>query len=195
MPEAQSELVLQQTADIARSIDHYLARAKTSGAKNLLGSLTPVKAVIEDLLFVMRRLYRQRELDFDTSGLGSCAFRGDAQDLEDMLGNLLDNAGKWARKRILVHCKSRNDRLLLSIEDDGAGIPEEELESALERGRKLDESRSGQGLGLAIAHEIAELYGGKLTLSRSGYGGLCAELELPGEGQCDAAGPASPGQH
>ena len=97
-----------------------------------------------------------------------------------MVGNLLDNASKWANKRVIVTCKFRSQRVRLAVEDDGPGIPELKTEIVLTRGNKLDESVAGQGRGLGIVRDIVELYGGSLTLSRSGYGGLCAELDLPG---------------
>ena len=130
----------------------------------------------------MNQIYQERELQIDTSGLGNCncVFRGESQDLEEMLGNLLDNACKWARTRVIVHCTTRSKRLLLFVEDDGSGMDESQIEQAMQRGSKLDDSRPGHGLGLGIVKDLAELYDGKITISRSGYGGVCAELDLPG---------------
>jgi signal transduction histidine kinase len=176
----RGDLLLKQTHDISSSVEHYLSRARVFGMENVLGARSHVRTVAEDLAFVMKRLYKERNLDLDFSGLGNCAFRGESQDLEEMLGNLLDNACKWANKRVVVHCKSSAQRLRLAIEDDGPGIPEVKTEMVLERGGKLDDTVAGQGRGLGIVRDIASLYGGSLTLSQSGYGGLCAELELPG---------------
>jgi signal transduction histidine kinase len=108
-----------------------------------------------------------------------CWFRGEGQDLEEVLGNLLDNACKWAETRVVVHCRAGDDLLVVAVEDDGPGIPEEEMERVMRRGHKLDESKPGHGQGLGIIKDIAELYGGSLKLMRSRYGGLLAELSLP----------------
>ena len=97
----------------------------------------------------------------------------------EKVGNLLDNACKWANRKVEVHCSLDHDRMTVSVEDDGPGIPEEYMERALKRGRKLDESAPGYGQGLSIVNEIATLYGGRLKLGRSELGGLSAELELP----------------
>lgn len=180
MPAEQKQLILKQTGDIASSVDHYLSRARVFGTENVLGARSQVKSIVEDLTFVMKRIHGDRNLEFDLSGLGHCSFRGESQDLEEMVGNLLDNASKWASKRVIVTCKFRSQRVRLAVEDDGPGISELKTEMVLTRGNKLDESVAGQGRGLGIVRDIVELYGGSLTLSRSGYGGLCAELDLPG---------------
>ena len=97
-----------------------------------------------------------------------------------MLGNLMDNACKWAKSRVIVHCQGLEGRTLLCVEDDGPGIPEDKINQVLQRGQRLDESKKGHGLGLGIVQDILELYDGKLILARSGYGGLSATLNLPG---------------
>ena len=176
----QRNLIVDQTNDIERSEDHYLSRARATGIDSVLGARAHVKSVAEDLAFAMKRIYKDRNLEIDFSGLGSCSFRGEAQDLEEVLGNLMDNACKWAESRVIVHCSSREDRLSIVVEDDGPGIPEEELETVVQRGHRLDETTPGHGLGLNIVKEIVDIYGGKITFSRSGYGGLLVGLDLPG---------------
>jgi signal transduction histidine kinase len=127
----------------------------------------------------MQRLYKDRGLDISAPALQECWFRGEGQDLEEMLGNLLDNACKWAQGRVLVHCRGSDEMLVLAVEDDGPGIPDEEMVNVMRRGHKLDESKPGHGQGLGIVKDIADLYGGSLKLMRSRYGGLLAELVLP----------------
>jgi len=180
LDESQRTLILDQAKDISRSVDHYLFRARASGADSVLGARAYVKSVAEDLTFAMQRLYKERELEIDTSGLGTCSFRGESQDLEEMLGNLMDNACKWADKQVSVHCRPVGNRCLLTVEDDGPGIPEDQLEKVLERGQQLDESMQGHGLGLGIVQDMVDLYDGKLSFKRSSSGGLTAELDLPG---------------
>ena len=134
----------------------------------------------EDLEFALQRIYSDRELVFDLSGLHDCSFRGESQDLEEMLGNLMDNACKWAKSRVVVGCHGRAGRTILTVEDDGPGIPDDQVRRVLQRGQRLDESKQGHGLGLGIVQDILELYDGKLTLGKSSLGGLSAELDLPG---------------
>ena len=138
-----------------------------------------VRNVTEDLVFVMRRIYQERNLEFDLLLLQDCWFRGEVQDLEEMLGNLMDNACKWAKTRVLVECSTQDGRLLIKVEDDGPGIEEQEYKNVLRRGHKLDESKPGHGQGLGIVKDIAELYGGSLVLARGDIGGLEARLDLP----------------
>ena len=180
MKSEKGKLILAQTADVAASVDHHLSRARAFGTTNVLGSRAKVKNVAEDLEFALQRIYKDRDLEFDLSGLGTCSVRCEGQDLEEMLGNLMDNACKWAESRVIVHCRGEANRCFLYVEDDGPGIPDDEIERVLQRGQRLDESREGHGLGLGIIQDIVEMYSGKLTLSRSGYGGLSAELNLPG---------------
>ncbi len=96
-----------------------------------------------------------------------------------MLGNLMDNACKWAATRVVVSGERRGERLRVTVEEDGPGVPEPELAEVLRRGRRLDESVPGSGLGLDITRDLARLYGGSVTLGRSPLGGLKAQLDLP----------------
>ena len=175
----KKELILLQTREINKNVDHYLSRARTFGAEKVLGSRAEVKGVIEGLVYAMQRIYTKRKLTFDTSGVGECGFRGEGQDLEEMVGNLMDNACKWARSRLAVHCKTENGRLLLVVEDDGPGVAENKREQVLCRGVKLDESKPGHGQGLGIVKDIAVLCGGSLKLGAGELGGLRVELDLP----------------
>lgn len=179
MDPEQKELILSQTRDISRSVDHYLSRARTYGTEKVLGARSSVRNVTEDLVFVMRRIYQERSLEFDLFLLQDCWFRGEVQDLEEMLGNLMDNACKWAKSRVLVECSTQEGRLQIKVEDDGPGIEEQEYRNVLRRGHKLDEAKPGHGQGLGIVKDIAELYGGSLELGRSDLGGLQAKLDLP----------------
>jgi len=179
MGPEQRDMILSQTRDISRSVDHYLSRARTYGTEKVLGSRSNVRSVTEDLVFVMRRIYQERKLEFDLVLLQDGWFKGEVQDLEEMLGNLMDNACKWAKSRVLVECSTHDGRLQIKVEDDGPGIEEQEYPNVLRRGHKLDESKPGHGQGLGIVKDIAELYGGSLELSRSDLGGLLAKLDLP----------------
>jgi len=178
--EGESAAVIRRQVDAMNAnMDRYLSRTRVAGTAGVLGVHTPVRQVVEDLCFYMQRLYREREIHIDRKVSGHCSFRGEEQDLEEMLGNLIDNACKWANSRVRITVECESDKLVIRVEDDGEGIPEALRGHAIERGRRLDEQVPGTGLGLDIVRDIAELYRGSLRLERSGLGGLGVSLELP----------------
>jgi signal transduction histidine kinase len=168
-----------QAAIMADYVTRHLSRARAAGAPGALGARAPVHAIAEDLRFSLDRLYKDKRLGMRLIGLDDLHFAGDAGDLEEMLGNLMDNACKWARLRVEVSGEMAGNRLRVSVDDDGPGIREGQEVAALMRGRRLDETVSGSGLGLHIAQDIAHLYGGTLELEVSPLGGVRAKLELP----------------
>jgi signal transduction histidine kinase len=171
------EVIRRRLAGMAEALERQLARARLAGAGRRMGARAAVMPVAENLFEAMARLHPRRRFVMD--GLDDLAFQGEAQDMEEMLGNLLDNAGKWARRDVCLHGRRQDDRLLLTVEDDGPGIPPERRGEALGRGRRLDETQPGSGLGLAIIADLAELCGGRLTLKSAASGGLAAILDLP----------------
>jgi signal transduction histidine kinase len=175
----QGQLILEQSHVMANSIDHYLSRARIYGKQDAIGYRTSVRSVIDDLSFAVEHIHKGRGISIEQNCIEDKWFRGEAQDLEEMAGNLIDNAFKWAKSRVSISCTSDQKELLLVIEDDGSGIAEEELETITRRGKRLDETTPGHGQGLGITEDIAELYGGSLKLGRSEMGGLKAELRLP----------------
>lgn len=179
MSGKQGQLILDQSHVMANSIDHYLSRARIYGKQDAIGYRTNVKSVIDDLSFAVEHIHKDRAISVELQRLDDKWFRGEAQDLEEMAGNLIDNAFKWAKTKVVVSCTSDHNELALVIEDDGPGIAEEEIETITRRGRRLDEKTPGHGHGLGIAEDIAILYGGSLKLGRSTMGGLKAELRLP----------------
>jgi signal transduction histidine kinase len=175
-----ADAVLRQVGTMRRQVDHYLARARAAGAVNVLGNRTPVKPVIEDLSRVLSRIHAERGLIIDVDCPPDLAFRGERQDLEEMVGNLIDNACKWANARVAVTAHGNGTaQFELRVGDDGEGLDEEERSRVGARGERLDENVPGSGLGLAIVRDIASLYGGSLTLDESPLGGLEARLALP----------------
>jgi signal transduction histidine kinase len=145
-----------------------------------------VSPVVEGLARTMPKIHRDRPITVETRGVEDVKFHGERQDIEEMLGNLVDNACKWANSRIEIEVfaeQPRNpiDRAFFHvlIDDDGPGLPPEAREQIPSRGRKLDESKPGSGLGLSIVADLATLYGGKLVLGNAPIGGLRAELVLP----------------
>jgi signal transduction histidine kinase len=179
LPGKQGQLILEQSHVMANNIDHYLSRARIYGKQDAIGYRTSVKSVIDDLSFAVEHIHKERGIEIKQECMEDRWFRGEAQDLEEMAGNLIDNAFKWAKSRVVLKCDSDHNTLVLTIEDDGPGIAEEELKTITRRGRKLDERSPGHGHGLGIVEDIANLYGGSLKLGRSEMGGLRAELSLP----------------
>jgi signal transduction histidine kinase len=171
-------LCLERIESARALLDRHLARA--SAGFSVEGALTPAYPVAAALADLMRRLYTDKGLRIEINGKESLTFRGQKDDLEEMLGNLLDNACKWAKSEVRLNIDTQGNRLVVSIEDDGPGLPPETHAAALMRGKRLDESQPGSGLGLSIVADLALLYGGELELETSPLGGLKAVLKLPG---------------
>ncbi|RRU25061.1 HAMP domain-containing sensor histidine kinase, partial [Stenotrophomonas sp. 278] len=168
------QTVRGETARMQASIDRYLAVGVAADHQQR----TPVGPVLDALCRLMQRVHGDRDVRFSCDANAQGLFAGAREDLEEMLGNLLDNAGKWAAHTVEVRVRHEGTRMRFEVRDDGAGLPEEQLENVLGRGVRLDERASGSGLGLAIVADIAESYGGTLTL-RNGAPGLVATLVLP----------------
>jgi signal transduction histidine kinase len=176
---------IREQADVMRDqVNWYLERARAAARAGLLGAATEVDPVIESIARTLAKIHRDRAVAFDTQLATGLRFRGERQDLEEMVGNLVDNAGKWARGRVLVSVAPEPDRdgrsyLRVCVDDDGPGLPPESRAEVLRRGARLDETKPGSGLGLSIVADLAQLYGGGLVLDGSPLGGLRAELRLP----------------
>jgi signal transduction histidine kinase len=155
---------------------------------SIIGARTEVAPLLEDLRRALLKIYAARELTIEIACPPELAFRGAREDLEEIVGNLLDNACKWAARQVQVRAERLTaGRLCLVIEDDGPGLAAEQRAKVLERGRRLDERVPGSGLGLAIVADIAQLYGGHLALEQAAAGGLRVSLDLPA-----AAGQEAP---
>ncbi|BCW89925.1 Adaptive-response sensory-kinase SasA [Alphaproteobacteria bacterium SO-S41] len=175
-----AEAVMKQADVMRRQVDHYLARARAAASAEVLGVRTEAAPVIGDLARTLEKIHGQRGIEIETDIPADLAFRGERQDFEELAGNLIDNACKWARTLVRVSGVVAGGSLVLSVEDDGPGLDEAQIVRVLEKRERLDESVPGSGLGLGIVRDIADLYGGKLALSRSAeLGGLTARLELP----------------
>ena len=173
-------LVQEQVATARRQVDYHLARARAAAAVRATGLRTPVLPPLRALLRTMQRLHAERRLAFELAPEAQdVAFRGEEQDLYELLGNLVDNAGKSARQRVVVDVQQLEGQLCFTIDDDGPGIPEAEREHMFERGVQLDEQRPGSGLGLDIVRALAETYGGSVQALASPLGGARLRLCLP----------------
>jgi signal transduction histidine kinase len=180
---AKGKLIAEQAASMQQQVEHYLQRARVAAQRDSVVYRTPVKPLVERLARVIGKLNPNTRLSVDLPE-DDIVFAGEREDLEEMLGNLLENAMKWARGNVsisvapLPETEGEPDRFEISIEDDGPGIPEDKARDALKRGRRLDESKPGTGLGLAIVTDLINEYGGKLRLERGGLGGLKAIVQL-----------------
>jgi signal transduction histidine kinase len=179
--------VREQTEIMRDQVTRHLERARLAARVAAIGTVTEVRSVLTALARTMEKIYQHRSIAIDVDAPESARFRGEQQDLEEMVGNLVDNACKWAQSRVTVEAFSekpdpRDDRrtVRIVVDDDGPGLSPQQREQVARRGRRLDETKPGSGLGLSIVVELANLYGGGLSLGTAPIGGLRAELMLPG---------------
>lgn len=165
-----------------RRIGHHLRRARAAAPGGVDRAQTQLAPAIDDLLAVLKRIHADRNISIDLGKLPEVVVAVDAQDLDEMLGNLLDNAWRHARSRIALSSVIGPKSVRIIIEDDGPGLEDDEIAGALVRGQRIDEHGEGHGFGLAITQELAELYGGGLAIERSALGGVAVSLDLPLKG-------------
>jgi len=171
--------VRQQVDRMRRQIDYHLAHARAAASASTPGIRASVRDSADGLARAMQRLHADRGVNIAVDGPVAHDARVQREDLDEMLGNLLDNACKWARSQVVVRSSVEGDRIVITIDDDGPGIPEEMREAVMRRGVRADQAVPGSGLGLAIVRELVELYGGSLALGQSPEGGCRAALSLP----------------
>jgi len=179
--------VLEQ-ADVMRDqVAHHLERARIAARITIVATVTEVAPVLEALRRTMEKIHRDRDLTITVQADPHAKFRGERQDLEEMAGNLVDNACKWAASQVFIEVTveppaeaGAGPRLRIIVDDDGRGLSAAERAQVSQRGQRLDESKPGSGLGLSIVTDLAGLYGGNLSLRNAPIGGLRAELVLPG---------------
>ncbi len=175
-----ARLINDQVDMARRQVDYHLRRARAAAAVRIPGSHTLLLPVVEGLVRVMHRVHAERNLELVVRPMADgLAFLGEQQDLQEMLGNLFDNACKWARQRIEFQAILEQGRLVITLDDDGPGIEAARREAMIRRGARADEQMPGSGLGLAIVDDLARLYGGQFELTDSSHGGLRAKLTLP----------------
>jgi signal transduction histidine kinase len=168
-----------QVDRMRRQVDYHLAQARAAGSGDVPGARCPVLPAVEGLTHTMLRIYAGRELAIEVDVAPEHSIRGQREDLEEMLGNLLDNACKWAKSRVKIQSLQETGIVVLTIDDDGAGLAPSMRDRVLQRGVRADEAAPGSGLGLAIVRDLAELYQGTVSLEPSPLGGLRARLSLP----------------
>ncbi|ODT66001.1 MAG: hypothetical protein ABS75_28895 [Pelagibacterium sp. SCN 63-23] len=164
-----------------RMISQHLRRARSAATVGLAGARTPVGEAIGELLPVFRGIYAEKGLNIAFEADIAVIFAGERDDLDEMLGNLIDNGAKWAKSTVrITAAPCDSGEIAITVSDDGPGMAEDEFKLVTQRGHRLDESLPGSGLGLAIVSDLVALYGGSLTFSRSALGGVEARLILQG---------------
>ena len=173
-------VVREQVRAMRRLIEHHLGRASAvAGAGRMAKVRVPVRAPAEGIASVLRRVFAERHLMIEVEVEDGAMFRGHREDLEEILGNLAENACKWAKSRVRLSARMDGGGLLITLEDDGPGMSAEQAMAAAPRGRRLDEMSEGWGLGLAIVADLIEVNGGELAFSRSDLGGLAVAVRIP----------------
>jgi signal transduction histidine kinase len=178
---------VKEQIDVMRDqVNLYLDRARRAARAQSIGAATDVEPVLQSLARTLTRINRDRDLKIRVDAPTSLRFRGERQDLEEMVGNVMDNACKWAKSQIHVKAvqlppggDDGRAWLMITVNDDGPGIPAAKRGEALKRGERLDESKPGSGLGMSIISETASMYGGTIELSDSVWKGLSFNLRLP----------------
>ena len=168
-----------QVERMRRQIEYHLAHARAAGSGNVPGARCSVLPSVEGLTRTLLRIHAGRGLAIKVEVPPEHFIRGQREDLDEMLGNLLDNACKWAKSTVKIQSVQENGAVVLTVEDDGPGIAHNMRDVVLKRGARADEAAPGSGLGLAIVSDLAELYGGTISLEDSPIGGLRARLRLP----------------
>ncbi|MFM9943195.1 MAG: ATP-binding protein [Hyphomicrobiaceae bacterium] len=178
--------VAEQAGIMRDQVNHYLDRARMVARVGTIGRMTEVRPAAEAIARALERIHRDRDLMISIACPDDARFQGEKQDLEEMLGNLMDNACKWAGSKVDVAVRIQSPssatpsrRLLITVDDDGPGLTPEQRQQGIQRGRRLDESKPGSGLGHSIVADLAQSYRGRFKLEKSPLGGLRAELDLP----------------
>jgi signal transduction histidine kinase len=177
-----ASIVARQIQIMRKQVDHHLHRARAAARGQAIGVSTDVAPVINSLARTLPRIFRSKDIDMIVDIEADLAFRGEKRDLDEMVGNLMDNACKWSRSQVRVFAYSKTSdptNFVISVEDDGPGLKETDYAQALKRGVRRDEAKPGTGFGLAIVDDLARAYKGGVEFSRSEWGGLCVTLLLP----------------
>ena len=179
-PGPLAEVVARQAELMRQQVDHHLRRARAAARAQGPGERTPVAEVLDELSRTLERIFQDKGIEIDWDAPDDLWFQGERQDLLEIAGNAMENAGKWGKRRVRVRAQGiSTERLRLTVEDDGPGLPPERREEVVQRGARLDENAPGSGLGLSIIDELTRAYRGSLSLGVSSLGGLAVQIDLP----------------
>ena len=177
-----SSIVTRQTATMRKQVEHHLQRARAATRGQLIGTVTEVPPIIEGMVRTMPRIYRHKDVKVSMDVNPDLVFRGEKRDLDEMLGNLIDNAFKWTKSEVSIvaqNSETEESMMEITISDNGRGIAKEDYAQAVKRGMRLDETTPGTGFGLAIVDDLARAYKGSMALGLADLGGLSVTLILP----------------
>ena len=163
-----------------RQVDYHIAHALAAASGAAPGARCSIVESVDGLSRTLRRLHDARGVAIDVNVSSQHAVRAQREDVDEILGNLLDNAFKYASSRVVVESAERGGRVVITIDDDGPGLDPSMRDAVLQRGVRADEAAPGSGLGLAIVRDLVEVYGGTISLGPSPASGLRARLEFPG---------------
>ncbi|WP_293905771.1 ATP-binding protein [Phenylobacterium sp.] len=179
-PGPLAEVVTRQAEVMRQQVDHHLRRARAAARSQGQGERTSVAEVLDELARTLERIFRDKGVAIDWDAADDLWFQGERQDFMEIAGNAMENAGKWCSGKVRVRAVALGaERLRLTVEDDGPGLPPDRRAEVVRRGARLDENAPGSGLGLSIVDELARAYRGSLVLGDSALGGLSVAVELP----------------
>jgi signal transduction histidine kinase len=179
-PGPLAEVVTRQAEVMRQQVDHHLRRARAAARSQGQGERTSVAEVLDELSRTLERIFRAKGVEIDWDAPEELWFLGERQDFMEIAGNAMENAGKFGNRKVRVRASAAGpERMRLTVEDDGAGLPPDRREEVIRRGARLDENAPGSGLGLSIVDELARAYRGSLTLGDSALGGLLVAVDLP----------------
>jgi signal transduction histidine kinase len=171
--------ISNQVARMREQVDYHLAHARSAGSGATPGARCLLSESVDGLIRTLSRIYADRRITMESAVHTAHAVQAQREDVDEMLGNLLDNACKWARTHVTITSSEDNGAVLISVDDDGPGLDVDKRELVLQRGVRADEAAPGSGLGLAIVRDLAELHRGSIALGQSPIGGFRASLRLP----------------
>jgi signal transduction histidine kinase len=174
-----ADAIRQQVDRMRRQVDYHLAHARAAASGAAPGARCSIRESADGLTRALLRFHADRGIAIDVHVPPDLSVRVQREDLDEMLGNLLDNACKWGRSRVTIGASATDSGIDIVVDDDGGGLPEAMRDAVLQRGVRADEAAPGSGLGLAIVSDLAEVYGGSIALDSSPEGGLRARLRLP----------------
>ena len=169
----------EQVLLMRAQVDRYLARARVAATSQVIGVRTEIAPVLDRLVRALEKINRDSGIEISSDFPAGLFLRGEQQDLEEIVGNLLENAFKWAKGAVSIKAMKDADDIIITVEDDGPGLKPEERVEALKRGQRFDETTPGTGLGLSIVADVVSAYGGSIHLEEAGLGGLQVIITLP----------------
>jgi signal transduction histidine kinase len=179
-PGPLADVVARQAQTMREQVDHHLRRARAAARSQTSGERTPVEPIMDELAVTLERIFQDKGVEIDWRCPEDLCFQGERQDFMELAGNVMENAGKWCKGKVRAEAvASSPERMTLTVDDDGPGLPPDRWIDALKRGQRMDEHTPGSGLGLSIVDELARAYGGSVTLGASPLGGLRVTLVLP----------------